>query len=97
MVLLIFFFNELGQRIDDDHKMEKIAVSYFTHIFQPQVQFSYIGNILITRMLFETDIHYLSICFAKDEVLYALKHIHPQKAPGPDSMHACFFRNIGIL
>lgn len=30
--------------------------------------------------------------FSREEVISALKNMHPQKVPGLDSVHACFFQ-----
>ncbi|KAI5667521.1 hypothetical protein M9H77_17374 [Catharanthus roseus] len=69
--------NDLGVQIEDDIELEDLAVNYFTQIFMSQAQFSFMDEVLIKRTLMEVDILSLSIPFSRDEVLYALKHIHP--------------------
>lgn len=88
--------HNLGQQIDNDHELENMDVNYFTQTFQSQAQLSFIDNVSTTRTLTEMDILSLSAPFSRVEIIHALKHIHPKKAPRPDGIFSSS-KDIGIL
>ena len=78
--------------------MEELAVKYFVNLFQGQQQL-----IDIDRLLPNLSIPKISTEQAKkmvrpyieQEVVKALKDMHPSKAPGPDGFHVAFTNNSG--
>lgn len=51
-----------------------------------------IDDVLITRMLATDDIWFLSVSYLWEEVLHAIKHMHLQKALGPNNMRAFYIK-----
>ena len=91
-------WDEQGLWCDDDESIAQAAISYFDSIYSSShpSQIEEVTNAIPYKV---TDDMNESLIreFTREEVVAALKQIHPNKAPGPDGMSAVFFKNIGVL
>ena len=89
--------DEKGEVIRNQQGIKKVAVEYFEGLFKvskdksnpktvfEEVEFSKLSS---------TQVHELNGSYSREEVIEALKQMHPSKAPGPDGFHAAFFNNF---
>ena len=94
--------NSTGVWIEDGVELEKLIVGHYTSLFthDPQVRGKFAANYsgVIRRRLSVSMQQELAKPFTADEVLSALKLMHPTKAPGPDGYQAIFFQKFwGII
>lgn len=87
----------MGQRIEDDSKIEHEDVIYFSHIFQSQALLASVDDILVTRHLSYEDVQFLSMPISREEVINALKNMHPQKGLGQMECMPVVSKSIGKL
>ena len=82
-----------GNWCGDQDSIAKAAISYFEDIFsisQPSQLENVIASIptIVTSEMNSE----LSRAFTREEVICALKQLHPSKSPSPDGMSALFFQ-----
>ncbi|KAK1648056.1 hypothetical protein QYE76_065861 [Lolium multiflorum] len=87
--------NESGNIIDDQDQMMDIASGYFQHLFTSEVQDPDQGVIdkvlpCVTNEM--NDI--LTAPYTREEVKKAMFNIGDLKAPGPDGLHAIFYKRF---
>jgi hypothetical protein len=79
----------------DDDEINHLATSFYQNLFGPSQETNISLNHLNMQMLEDFDRNYLTRPFDMEEireVVFSLKH---NKAPGPDSIPAEFFRSFG--
>lgn len=79
----------------ESKKIENIVVSYFQILFSshtPQRQFDEIFLEAEFSTLSVMRTQEMETLFTGDEIVRALKDMHPSKAPGLDGFHAAFFK-----
>ena len=82
-----------GNWCGDQDSIAKAVISYFEDNFSTS-QRSQLENVIapiLTIVTFEMNLE-LSRAFTREEVVCALKQLHPSKSPNPDGMSALFFQ-----
>ena len=85
-------WNEDGVWCENKDSITAAAISYFEKIYSTSSP-SGINEVThaLSRCVTEDMNAELTKAFTRDEVINALKQLHPTKAPGPDGMSAIFF------
>ena len=86
-------FNSAGVWCSSPLNIETIVISYFRELFT-QSNSANCDNILggMQSVISELDNEVLTRDIEKEEVLFALKGMHPSKSPGPDGFSPCFYQ-----
>jgi len=86
-------WDEQGRWCDDEESIAQAAISYFDNIYSSShpSQIEEVTDAIPSKVTAEIN-ESLIREFTRDEVVVALKQIHPNKAPGPDGMSAVFFQ-----
>ena len=86
-------WDEQGRWCDDEESIAQVAISYFDNIYSSSHP-NRIVEVIDAIPFKVTDEMNESLIreFTRDEVVIALKQIHPNKAPGPNGMSAMFFQ-----
>ena len=85
-------WNDDGVWCENKDSIIATAISYFEKIFSTSSP-SKINEVTcaLSRCVTDDMNVELTKTFTRDEVIIALKQLHPTKAPGPDGMSAIFF------
>ena len=75
-----------GNQCGDQDSIAKAAISYFEDIYSTSHP-NQLENVIAPIPTLVT-----SRAFTREEVVFALKQLHPSKSPGPDGMSALFFQ-----
>ena len=80
-------------RCEDQESIAKTAISYFEEIYSTSSpnQIEKVIDFIPAKVTNEMNSE-LTRTFTKEEVVIALKQLHPTKSPGPDGMLALFFQ-----
>ena len=87
--------NDSGDLVDDQDQLMSMATSYFDQLFTTEVQepdpavFDKISPCITAEM---NDL--LTATYSRDEVRKAMFNIGDLKAPGPDGLHAIFYKRF---
>ena len=86
-------WDEQGRWCEEEESIAQAAISYFDNIYRSSHP-SWIEEVTeaIPSMVIDEMNESLRREFTRDEVVVALKQIHPNKALGPDGMSAVFFQ-----
>ena len=86
-------WDEQGRWCDDEESIAQAAISYFDNNYSSSLP-NRIEEVTDAIPFKVTDEMNESLIreFTRDEVVIALKQIHPNKAPGPNGMSAMFFQ-----
>ena len=86
-------WDKFGRWCEDRDNIANAAVSYFEDIYSTSNP-SMVDEVTaaIPTMITEEMNTELSRCFTREEIVTALKQIHPTKSLGPDGMSAIFFQ-----
>ena len=89
---ILGIWDKNGMWCEDQESIAKAAASYFEEIFSSSHP-SQISTVIapIPTLVSPEMNENLSKAFSSEEVVAALKQIHPSKSPGPDGMSALFF------
>ena len=90
---IVGIWDEQGRWCEDEESIAQAAISYFDNIYNSSHP-SQIEEVTdaISSMVTDEMNESLIREFTRDEVVAALKQIHPNKAPGPDGMSTVFFQ-----
>lgn len=90
---ILGIWDEQGRWCDDKESIAHATISYFENIYNSSHpnHTEIVANAILPKVTVEM---YESLTreFIREEVVAALKQIHPTKAPGPDDMSAVFFQ-----
>lgn len=87
--------DELGVRHEDAREMKMMVKDYFTDLFTSEVHDVDQGVLGDMNCRVTTDMNQLLLApFSREEVKKALFSIGDLKAPGPDGLHAIFFKRF---
>jgi len=77
----------------DQDSIARAAISYFEEIYSSSLpnQIKKVTDLIPVKVTEEMNME-LTRGFTKEEVVAALKQLHPTKSPGPDGMLAFFFQ-----
>ena len=77
----------------DQDSIARVTISYFKEIYTTSSsnQFEQVTDLIPVKVTDEMNME-LTRGFTKEEVVIALKQMHPTKSPGPDGMSALFFQ-----
>ena len=86
---------DTGTQVEDHDQIQKLAVEYFMSLFTSKSQFpdeEVIGKVKprVNQMMNDM----LTAAHTRDEVKKALFSIGDFKAPGPDGLHAVFYKRF---
>ncbi|KAL0434482.1 UNVERIFIED_CONTAM: LINE-1 retrotransposable element O protein [Sesamum latifolium] len=92
--------NEAGVEVKDKEEIQNVVSSYFRDIFgfiHPTIDAmeEVLGN--MDRRVTDAMNDALDLPFMSEEVLNALKQMHPLKSPGPDGMSPIFYQKYWSL
>uniref|UniRef100_A0A803P912 Reverse transcriptase n=1 Tax=Cannabis sativa TaxID=3483 RepID=A0A803P912_CANSA len=83
--------------VSENRMVGRVACKYFQQLFTAQpaseAELKEFQSIVPNKISRETN-EYLTAPFTKDEVLQAMRAIHPHKAPGNDGMPGLFYRKF---
>ena len=84
-----------GVRRTSHDDLTKIITSYYTELFTSSspVHIDGVVRCVPTRVTLEMN-DSLGRPYTREEIVLALKHMHPHKALGPDGMNAFFFQRF---
>ena len=85
--------NDHGVKHEDIEKMREMVQHYFVKLFSSQTQEVDLAVLSDVNRRVTTDMNqFLMASFSREEVKKALFSIGDLKAPGPDGLHAVFFK-----
>ena len=82
-----------GQWCEDKDSIANAAITYFENIYSTS-NLNLIDEVTVAIPTIVTDEMNMELSknFTREEIVTALKQIHPTKSPGPDAMSALFFQ-----
>ena len=90
---IVGIWDEQGSQCDEKESIACVTITYFENIYtttQP-AQVEEVTTAIPTRVTNDMNAS-LDRVFTREEVVTALKQIHPTKAPSPDGMSALFYQ-----
>jgi hypothetical protein len=90
--------NDVGDTIEDSDQLLTMAAEYFNNLFTSEVDVPDQAVIdKVTRCVTEEMNNRLTEPYTREEVKKAMFNIGDLKAPGPDGLHAVFYKRFGTL
>ena len=87
--------DDQGVKHEDIEKMREMVQHYFVKLFSSQTQEVDLAVLSDVNRRVTTDMNqFLMASFSREEVKKALFSIGDLKAPGPDGLHAVFFKRL---
>ena len=91
--MIIGLYNEDGEWINSEAKIEGVAVIYFHDLFQSTSSTEFDGFLdEVTQLVMAAQNNRLKALASEEEVRTTLFIMHPEKAPDPDEMTALFYQ-----